>query len=283
MKKSILLIVMVVSGLSVFAEVVTWDAGASGSWGVASNWNPDGVPTITSDVVVDSSTQYDITVDTGVTASAASITFNPGRTADDLKFDNDAGLNVIGDFSQGKSAVTFGVNGTASRTIGGNYIMSGAVSINVLQQSSLTVNGDFNSSAANSNGDIEFILNGSSSFGTVSVGGVTSLDGNLNLKITSGEDTSNISDSTLLLIGNTSANAVVGEFYNTEFGTTTYMLNGSEYTLRLWDYDNDGNANDIVLTTIVPEPATLSLMTVSGVVFAVFCRSTRRSIKEKIR
>lgn len=270
MKQTIIIWVLAI-GCMVSADIITWTGDNLATWETSSNWDLNTVPTSTDDVILNSNVK--IIVDSSATANSISMT-NGTTLAQSIEVYNGASFNVIGNVYAGKSVLKLDVDNGASRVIGGSYIMQQAARLTMLQKSvadyGLTIVGDLDASGVNT--VLTFTLNSGTTFSPVTVGGTTTFGASTSLSFNNVTDTSNVTDPTLLLIRNSSENAVVGSFSNATFGETTYTFNGSEYTLRLWDYDNDGNANDIVLTTVIPEPATLGLVTVSGAVVMLIRR-----------
>jgi hypothetical protein len=61
------------------ATPITWDGEAGdGLWGSATNWNPDGVPTSTDNVVIDDADGLTVTIGGSTSAQAASLTIGDG-------------------------------------------------------------------------------------------------------------------------------------------------------------------------------------------------------------
>ena len=58
---------------------ITWDGGGDGSsWNSANNWNPDGVPSATDDVIIDDAGGVSVTIGSSTSAQAASLTLGNG-------------------------------------------------------------------------------------------------------------------------------------------------------------------------------------------------------------
>lgn len=241
------------------AVEINWASGSDGNWGTEANWSPAQVPTAADDVTVGFNNA--VTVESGTIATANSITMDTSTLAGKLDVESGAGLNVIGDYVQNKGILSLRLDDGASRTIGGNMTLNMAGRILLWQKGisdyGLSIGGDLK--ALGNNSRITFNLNGSEEYGAISVGGVTSLaEGKVDLDLDT-NNTSNVTNDVLVLIRNSSTNAVVGGFRNAPFGSTTYTLNGTEYTLYQWDYDDDGNINDIAL--VAPSAITVETNT----------------------
>jgi hypothetical protein len=263
LKPGIIVFLMTISIESaLMAASVTWTGSMTGAWSTPSNWSSGAVPGNADDAGLYSNVTVSVN---GITATVNSITMNPPGLAGNLQIESPAGsvLNVIGDFIQNNGAFTVRqiAAPTPGAVIGGNYSATKG-QITLLQRdkalNAATVNGNL---TATGNFTFIFKLNGAKEYSVISVGGTTTL-GSANLSL---DPNSTSTNDTLLLIQNTSTNALVGTFGNATFGVTTYTLNGADYTLRAVDYDGGGVANDIVLTTAAPvSKKTLSLVFISS-------------------
>lgn len=177
-------------------------------------------------------------------------------------------LNITGDYIQQSGYL--GVASAGSVNIGGDFIATNSIGGIYCEQGGtvgIQISGDLLAGSG-----VEFLFRPRSqpSQRYIQVDGVTSLGGaTLSFRFL---DSPDFGDE-ILLIRNSSANAVVGSFGNMSFGDSVAVSNKT-YTLVLGDYDNDGYLNDVMLQ--ISEPATVSLVVISSI-FVVCARRYRLS------
>jgi len=151
----------------------TWIGGGSdNNWSTAANWSTNSVPTSTTNVVFDSTSTKNATIDTSFAGSVASISINSGYTGTITQAEN---LSVTaGNFSQ--AAGTF--NGvTFSITITGSFSLTGGTFTSPTNQNlSVTNNftvsgGTFGISGAKEqfNGSPNTVINTNQNLGIVTI------------------------------------------------------------------------------------------------------------------
>jgi hypothetical protein len=255
MKNICTVLAVVLLGFSASAATITNTAG-SGSflWTDTAIWAGGVVPAAGDDVVFGGGGAGQlVTIGSNVNAAVRSLVMRGKQIY--VNGNTGSFLNVSGNLTQ--------TNGwLKTRTSSGKVIVGGSLfatggTLNTLQNNpnAFEIAGDLIAGSAYT---FSFTLNNAAAFGSVKVGGTTSLGGStLTISTYTG---SVATTNTLILIQNTSANPVSGTFGNVAFDVTTYNLNGTNYTLRLVDWDGGAVKNDIVLTTVVPEPRMLCLI-----------------------
>ncbi|HQL73963.1 MAG: Extracellular serine protease precursor [Planctomycetes bacterium ADurb.Bin126] len=122
------------------AAAATWDGGAGTlNWGDGSNWNPDGVPPITSLI------QFNGGVPGGTTVNVNVGTYSsPGSPPTEVDLNNAAGFR-LGNFVNWTYWPTLKVQDAQAYTIasGGRLAINGTMTIDIASGGSLTVDGGF--------------------------------------------------------------------------------------------------------------------------------------------
>jgi autotransporter-associated beta strand protein len=155
---------LLVGGLA--SAQVVWDGGGSNNrWGTANNWNPNGVPTNTSDVRFDNSIVGTLpsTIQLRANQNARSLTFD---TADTLAIINGTGNRTL-TLANGTITRTAGSSGnqslefsTLALAANGNFTINGAGTFTI---SSVVANSGGTRSVAK-NGDGLLVLSGNNTF-----------------------------------------------------------------------------------------------------------------------
>ena len=119
MKKQLLFLLVLfflLSGINMtYATTYTWHGGASGSWGVTTNWLPNGTPTNADDVVFGNSAA--VTVGTGVIPDVNNLTINSGFTVS---------------ITQTTASDLFTVEGTLAVSTSSSLTFSNAQNVNII-------------------------------------------------------------------------------------------------------------------------------------------------------
>lgn len=130
------------SSLTVNGAPKTWDGGGgNNSWNTATNWSPDGVPTVNHSVTLSGAN----TIDIDVAANTKNLTVSNAGLV--LTIQSGFSLNVNGNFTQSdgtvNTATTFPtVSGTVSMSGGTfGYTASGAQNISAQTYNNLTISG----------------------------------------------------------------------------------------------------------------------------------------------
>lgn len=206
-----------------------------------------------------------ITISVKGTAGAAnSVTHNAGF----IQLENNAAgqLVVNSNYTIGNGGINVRAGNQAQLAVGGDFAANGGT-LTVLQQTGefakVDIAGDLTMASA-------FTLAtrpaSGETFGLIEVSGTVNLG---NAKFSPYFlDQYDVFASKILIIHNDSSSDTVGVFGNATFDVTTYTLGTGttqDYVLRRGDYDSDGYANDIYLEEVIPEPATINLIVVSGI------------------
>lgn len=247
MKAYILATLTLFSVVGARGDTITWTATADGNWSVSSNWNPSQVPGSADDVVL----SQDVRVLVSSSQSAQSVSISTGT----LRAGTSGFLTVDDVVQTGGMVETR--TGSGTLTVNDDYDATAGM-LRVIQgnKDAVMIGGDL---TATSGFRFDYNMNGNANgIGRTVVDGETTLGG---AELTLRNFVHNELD-VILLMQNTSANAVVGSF-DVAWGTTYDLGAEVDYELKLYDFDQDGNLNDVVLEAI-PEPATIGLVVAFG-------------------
>jgi hypothetical protein len=250
------------------AATITWDGGNSGNgttWNTANNWNPNGVPGSTDDVVINTAGN-NISIDTNV--NVKSITIN-GPCTRSIAPAGAQTIHTSGDFT------------IAPTSAGGSFTLSNSITTVdgqfIHSNGNMTVNGNGGTLVLDSTGTASHTFNSSEALSKVTVGTDLGLVGYWKLDESSGStiaDSSGYANTGTLLGGYTHSTSVpaalgAGDTHSLTFngsnayaslGVSSMLANNSPQSISLWvNLTSNANVQNFVAMVNVPSQSGLQV------------------------
>jgi fibronectin-binding autotransporter adhesin len=247
------------------ARPIVIDNGSLGGSARLTDFNISGT-THTYNGIISGNGSYNRSVSSG---SAGTTVFNANNTYTGTTTVNAGTLLVNGDQSAATGAVTVNVAGTlgGTGTVGGSVSVSGTISPGASVGTFRTIS----TLSIAAGGTYKFELNSNTSTADKIIAAGVSLASTATISLSDLGSTALALSTSFTVIDNTSGSAISGTFSN--------VADGSTFTIGLNTFQANyegGDGNDLVFTTVVPEPTTVGMVLLGAGLLAGVQRFRRR-------